>query len=412
MSRTAELSSSAAGQAAARTFQLCFAAALLEGFDMQSAGVAAPKMAADMMLNASQLGWAFGANGLGLLVGAGVGGWISDHVGRRWVLIASMLVFGVFSLGTAIAQDANLLIFMRFLTGVGLGGAMPNLIALTAEQAPARKKAMAVILMSAAMPLGGAGASLLLLFGGADFDWRMIFYVGGWLPLALAILLIFALPESPAHLRRKVEGASLQAAEKVVLEGLFGRKAALATFMLWTSFLFTLAALYTMLNWLPALLVAKGFAPQEASLAALSYAIGGAAGAVVMGVAMGRLDRRVAPSLAYVGGAVSVFALAVVTSGTPLIYAVTFGIGFFLIGAQFILYGTSPLFYPARVRGAGVGFSIGAGRIGAMIGPIIAAQILALGHSPSVAVFALLPALAIAFVAVAVLTWRPAPDYD
>ena len=177
------------------TLALCAAAALLEGFDTQSMGVAAPRLVAEFGLSSAQSGVIFSAATLGLFFGAAVGGRVADHVGRKRALVVSLLLFGLCSLLTAMVDNAMSLFVARLLTGLGLGGAMPNFIALASESAAAERRVSSVTMVMAAMPLGGAGAGLMALGAQLGWGWRAIFVLGGAAPLCSSLLIWVFLPE-------------------------------------------------------------------------------------------------------------------------------------------------------------------------------------------------------------------------
>ena len=183
------------------TIGLCFLVALMEGLDLQAAGIAAGGIAQAFALDKMQMGWIFSAGILGLLPGALVGGMLADRYGRKRILIGSVALFGLFSLATAIAWDFPSLVFARLMTGVGLGAALPNLIALTSEAAGPRFRGTAVSLMYCGVPIGAALAATLG-FAGANLAWQTVFWVGGVVPLILVPLLMRWLPESTAHAPR------------------------------------------------------------------------------------------------------------------------------------------------------------------------------------------------------------------
>ena len=196
------------------TVGLCFLVALMEGLDLQAAGIAAVGIAHAFALDKMQMGWIFSAGILGLLPGALVGGMLADRYGRKRILIASVALFGLFSLATAISWDFSSLVFARLMTGVGLGAALPNLIALTSEAAGPRFRGTAVSLMYCGVPIGAALAAALG-FSGLASAWQTVFWVGGVIPLLLVPLLMRWLPESAVFAGEK------QAAPAAGISGLY-----------------------------------------------------------------------------------------------------------------------------------------------------------------------------------------------
>ena len=168
---------------------LCAAAAMFEGFDNQSMGVAAPSLFREFAVLPSQGGLIFSAANVGLFFGAAFGGRVADHMGRKRTLVLSLLLFGICSLVTSIAPNALWLIAMRLLTGLGLGGAMPNLIAIAAESVETRHRVSAITLVMAALPFGGATAGFMALGQRFGWSWRPIFIVGGLAPIVVALLI-------------------------------------------------------------------------------------------------------------------------------------------------------------------------------------------------------------------------------
>ncbi|KDL58048.1 hypothetical protein AF52_00949 [Klebsiella pneumoniae MGH 66] len=227
------------------TIGLCFMVALMEGLDLQAAGIAAVGMAQAFALDKMQMGWIFSAGILGLLPGALVGGMLADRHGRKRILLGSVLLFGLFSLATALAWSFPTLLLARLLTGVGLGAALPNLIALTSEAAGSRFRGRAVSLMYCGVPIGAALAAALG-FSGLAAAWQIIFWIGGVVPLLLIPLLMRWLPESQAFQRAEAS---------VPLRTLFAPGQAAATLLLWLGYFFTLLVVYMLINWLPMLLV-------------------------------------------------------------------------------------------------------------------------------------------------------------
>mgnify|MGYP000010906131 CR=1 FL=1 len=179
-----------------RVFVLCALTAMIDGFDTQCIGFVAPVIMKQWGIESGQFGLIFAAGLLGVLVGSIALSPLADRVGRRKVIIASAVAFGTLSVVTAYAQTLNELLILRFLTGLGLGGAVPNIIALTAEYAPRRLKALMVVIMFSGFPLGGFLGGMVSSQLIESFGWESVFIFGGLLPLALAVVLLWKLPES------------------------------------------------------------------------------------------------------------------------------------------------------------------------------------------------------------------------
>jgi AAHS family 3-hydroxyphenylpropionic acid transporter len=381
-----------------RTIGLCFLVALMEGLDLQAAGIAAQGIASAFELDKLHMSWLFSAGIFGLLPGAFIGGWLSDRIGRKRVLIAAVALFGVFSLVTAQAWDFSSLVSARFLTGLGLGAALPNLIALSSEVAGPRLRGMAVSLMYCGVPLG-AGLAASIGIVGFSGGWQVVFYVGGLVPLFIVPLLALYLPES-------LPSRSAQDAPTIgVIQGLFREGAALPTALIWTSYFFTLMVVYILINWLPSLLIAQGFSASQASWVMLALQIGAAIGTLFLGWAMDRLPAWALCTLIYMGILASLTALGVVSSLQSMLVA-GFVAGFFATGGQCVLYALAPHFYSPSVRATGVGSAIAIGRLGAMSGPLVAGKMLALGTGTAGVMLASAPGIAIAAVAMFYLSVR------
>ncbi|MCF8505820.1 MAG: MFS transporter [Caulobacter sp.] len=375
---------------------LCLLAAMIEGFDIASMGVAAPTMMPSLGLSKPEAGWAFSASLLGLMFGAAFAGTLSDRIGRKPVLLASVTVFGLFTLGTAMAHGYAPLLIVRFLTGLGLGGAMPMLIAMASELASPKRKTFVVSSITAGLPMGGALVGLLARTDLAAADWRLIFLVGGALPLMLVIALWVWLPETGTRPQAPARGAGVAA--------LFGKGRLGTTMSLWVSYAAIALVLHLFLNWLPSLMVARGVEGKAAAGISTLFNLGGAAGGVLVGLTIDRLGARW-PLAAAVAGLVAVlFALAAPGAGLPVTAALAFGAGFLIMATQFGLYGVGPQYYALPVRGTGVGAAIAAGRFGSVLGPVLAGQLLGGGASAGQVVLSTVPIVLLAGAAAMALT--------
>ena len=388
----------------ATTILLCGLVLLLDGFDTQAMGFLVPPIAEELGLPLSAFGTVLSAGLFGLMLGAMSSGPIADRWGRRWAIIVSSVVFGTFSLVTPQADSISELVTLRFLTGLGLGGAMPNVVALASEYAPKRLQPILVTVIFAGM---GGGAVLASLVGGAlipIWGWRSVFYVGGILPIALALLLVKVLPESVRFLTarggdpRRVDaiirriapdlaGVPMSAPAPsrhtgIAVTHLFTEGRTAGTLLLWVPFFMNLLILYFILSWLPSLLRQAGMPISAGITAVLSFSIGGIAGTIVQGPLM----KTVGVFPAIVGEFLASLALVVLASvifaNFQVMMAVTFILGITVQGAQAGINALSAMYYPTVIRSTGVGWALGIGRVGSIIGPIIGGIMLSRQWTP------------------------------
>jgi AAHS family 3-hydroxyphenylpropionic acid transporter len=385
------------------TVALCFLVAVVEGFDIQAMGVAAPKLAPQFGLNPQQMGWVFAISNIGLVIGASTGGWLADRVGRKPVFIGAVLTFGLFTLLTTVTSTFGALFAMRFLAGLGFGAALPNMMAVAAEVSAPEKRASTAAAMFCGMPLGGGSSALFTQLLPPDFDWRILFIIGGILPLLLAPALYFLMPET---LPKRVANA----VRTKVVAALFADGRTPATLLLWLAFLPTLLILYLILNWLPTLVVANGLDRAVAPQASLAFNFASVAGALMFGKLVDRVGGRWPLTIAYIGLIVSLILLSG-SRGLNMTLILSGAAGFFLLGANYALYGVAATYYPTNVRGTGSGASVAVGRIGSFVGPLLAGILLGGGMSASGVVQYMVPVAAIAGMAVFGLSFCRRPSH-
>ena len=380
---------------------VCFLIAAIEGYDIQAFGVAAPRLAPELGLDASQQGWAASAAMVGLVIGAFLGGWLADRVGRKPVLVGSVAAFGLFSLATAYSDTYEILLWARLATGLGFGGAMPNLIAIATEISPPNRRSLTISAMFCGMPAGGAISALVARMAGDALDWRAIFVAGGVVPLLLAPLIVLLLPETrPAH---------DPAADRHTVRALFGHGRAAPTLLLWLAFMLTLVVLYLVLNWLPTLVVAKGRPAAEGFTAAMAFNLAGVAGAILVGLLVDRAGYRWPLTIACAAIAASMAGLAL-ASGGPAILVLSGLAGFLVLGAQYSLYAVAPALYPAEVRAWGAGAAVAVGRFGSIAGPLIAGELRHAGATAGEVFAAMTPVALTAGLAIMGLSWWVKPE--
>jgi AAHS family 4-hydroxybenzoate transporter-like MFS transporter len=405
---------------------LCGLVMLLDGFDTQAISYMAPLMAAEWGLSREILGTIFSSALAGLMVGYLVLSPLSDRFGHRRMLLVSTVMFAVLTLATAFARNVTEVIALRFLTGTGLGAAIPSAVALTGEFSPTRLRASFVLAIYCGFSLGFvvagvAAASLLPVYG-----WRSLLWVGGLTPILLAIVLFVWLPESLDFLVRtsadhrriwrllcRVDPRLATAPEAAgftidqeqargVVSGIVqsGRRA--GTALLWFVFIINLAEFYALQSWLPTVLTRLDYAITDVALVTSLTTAGGIAAAFVVGPAMDRLGYYAPLVVVYASGAVFVALTgAVLARPQWMLLTVAFMAGFCVSGGQKSLIALAAVFYPSPVRSTGIGWALGIGRIGGIAGPLLFGMLLGRYAMPAGAFYA--AAIPMLFAAVGIM---------
>ena len=376
----------------------CCLASFGEGIDLQAPGVTMPVLAPLFHLTTGQGFWGgfIGTKGLfasmstfGLFFGAMIGGRLADLVGRKWVLTCSVALFGAFSALTVQSTDANVLLWMRFLTGLGLGGCYANMLAIAVENVSPERRNTAVGVLYSAMPIGGATVSLAAYSWATPELWRNIYYLGALVPLVAVPCIILLVP----NLKPQANSAE----KPSVGRALWGEGRGGQTAVLWLCFLSALITQYILLSWLPSLLTSKGLAKPDASLAQVCYNLGSVPGAIIAGML---IDRAATRSISIVGvfgsGILSLVLLAAAPAHMPLSLMIAALVGLTVSGSQAIMYALAPSVYPTYVRGTGVGFALAIGRIGSATGPLLAGAMLGSGLGPTQVLEVMAPLMAVA----------------
>jgi len=384
-------------------FILCSVCLFTVGFDWQALGYVAPAVVQDFRIPNAALGPVFGAANVGFLIGAVAVSMLADKIGRRPVLIGATVFFAVVALFTAGATSLSELAVLRFMSGIGFGSVIPTATALVGEYSPQRKRITAIMVMTT---LGMNGGAVIGGFVSAwwipMFGWRSVFYAGGVVPLFIAVLMFFRLPESMQFLvlhNRKPEdvadgikridpdAAAGGAVEYVVHEDnsrgvplghLFREGRAMATTLLWILNFMNLLIVHLVSSWLPTVIREAGYSISTAVLVATVLQIGGMIGTFVLAWLIGRrgLVPVLAASLALTCGAVALIgqpglSLAALT-------AAVFVAGWCVIGSQLGINALAAIFYPTSLRSSGVGWGLGVGRAGAIVGPVIGGELMRL----------------------------------
>ena len=376
---------------------LCFWVAFFEGFDLQAPGIAAKGIAETFSLDQVQMGYVFSLGVFGMLFGAFFGGRVADYLGQKKVLMLSIAVFGVFFSLTAITTQLEILYVARFLTGLGLGAAMPTMISVVGDEATEKNRGKLNSLMYCGLPVGAIFVAGLAIFF-QDIAWQTLFLIGGITPLILIPFMAFILKDKP-----KVAVVENTAQVPSMGNILFAEQRYKNTIPLWVSFFFTLMINYILISWLPNLLMEQGLEKQQAFMIMLVFQVGAVVGTLGLGYLLDRLKLWQMSVIIYTGLLVSVVILFTTTSIPMLILAGVMG-GIFSTGGQSILYGISPIFYNGVGKVTGVGSAISLGRLGAMTGPLLTGKILALGLGTTGILIASAPGIILSAIAVTALS--------
>jgi AAHS family 3-hydroxyphenylpropionic acid transporter len=377
---------------------------MFEGGDLASIGLTLSRLSKALALDPAQGGFCASAAMLGLTIGAIIGGRFADLHGRRPVLIVSMLLLGAFAFATSMAWNFESLLVARLLTGLGMGGLMPVLIAMAADSARPGFRSSAISALMASGGFGAIMASIVSLYP----DWRVVFYVGGLGPLLMVPVLLLWL--RPGRLEPHHDADAARAMR--FGEAMFGDRRVTGTALIWTIAFCTTLVSYVLLNWLPSLLVRQGVGETQSHAVMIAYSIGGIGGNLAAGMAMDRGGARFTYIAGYVGAVMCIAGLAV-GFGIGGVFGLAFGVNFFILGAQLATFALTPVFYPEQARTTGIGAMVSAGRLGSVVGPIAVGQLLHAGLTANQVLVGLIPGLLLSLVLglwlAALVRGRPAP---
>lgn len=410
-----------------RVIICCFLVVMMDGFDTAAIGFIAPAIREHWQLSAADLAPLFGAGLLGLTAGALLCGPLSDKLGRKRVIEWCVALFGLFSLLSAFSPNLEMLIVLRFLTGLGLGGAMPNTITMTSEYLPSRRRGALVTLMFCGFTLGSALGGIVSAQLVAVIGWHGILVLGGVLPLALFFGLLVALPESPRWLvRRQRPPAQISrtlsvmtgeryedtefwldepaATQKGSISQLFAGRQLTITLMLWVVFFMSLLIIYLLSSWMPTLLNHRGIDLQHASWVTAAFQVGGTLGALLLGVLMDKFNPFWGLAVSYALGAVCIVMIGLSENGLWLMALAIFGTGIGISGSQVGLNALTATLYPTQSRATGVSWSNAIGRCGAIVGSVSGGMMMAMNFSFDTLFFVIAVPAAVSAVMLTLLT--------
>jgi AAHS family 4-hydroxybenzoate transporter-like MFS transporter len=367
---------------------------VLDGMDIQMMGFAIPSIAASWHVARSAFANVLGLGLLGVMLGTIGGGLFGDRYGRRTALLISVSLFASTTLLTSLADSVTAVLLLRFVAGLGIGAALPNAATMAAEYTPLNRRPLAVTLTIVCIPLGGLIAGLIATHVLLSHSWRILFAIGGILPLLLIAVLWMAMPESArflakdprrmTQLRRLLHiigrpippNASLRhdaqdgRTHKVSLKEIFADGLLSDTIALWGAFFFCLTTVYLAFNWLPSVLVGGGLSPVQAGNGLSYYNLGGIFGALSFGIWINMTGSRL-PML--FGSALGVLSALLVTrmmhhalQPSPSLFAMIAIHGLFVNAVQTSLYAIATQLYATRIRSTGVASALALGRMGAI----------------------------------------------
>jgi AAHS family 4-hydroxybenzoate transporter-like MFS transporter len=382
-------------------FWIC-AFMFIEGYDMQVVGYAAPAIIKAWHSDKATFGAVFGAGLGGFMLGATVLGNLGDKFGRKRMIVAGSLLFGLFTLASAFAEGVTSLLVLRTIAGLGLGGSIPNAIALMTEYAPVRVRATRVGIMFIGYTIGSALGGVIAAWLIPAYGWPSVFVVGGVLPMMLALGSVVALPESVRFLvlkrgrtdlvlpllRRVRPELELRDGTAIVIQEtrksglpvkqLFAAGRAPMTTLLWVGYAANMVSLHFLTSWLPTVIADSGVPLAHAVIATALLQAGGAVGSLLVGVLLDRIGTL---------GIVAAFLVAVPcvaglghvgTDELPLMLLVA-AAGLCIIGGQAGINALAGTLYPTYMRSTGTGWAFGMGRFGSILGPVIGGHLIAFG---------------------------------
>jgi AAHS family 4-hydroxybenzoate transporter-like MFS transporter len=417
-------------------FALCFACLAMDGFDVQSLGYVAPALSAELNISRVQLGPVLSANAVGLLFGSILFSALADRIGRRPVLVFCTIFFAFLTFLTARAASLEEMRWLRVIGGLGMGAIMPNAMALTGEYSPKRHRVAIMMITSNGFTAGAALGGFVAAWMLPTWGWRSVFYFGAAVPMLIAVLMIFALPESIQFLTlqgtragviakwlRRVNPQALFSPEthytmpgEQKLRGfallyLFQGGRAPGTVLYWLINFMNLLSLYFLQGWLATFMTDAGISQSTAALIASMVQVGGTVGALSLGWFVHQ--RGFVPVLATCGVLASAMIATIGQpwmSVTPL-FIVVFIAGFCVTGGQAAINALGATYFPTDLRSTGVGSGLGVGRLGAIIGPTLVSVLVGQGWTASdIFLGGALPPLILAGAALAFGRLRNLPE--
>lgn len=375
----------------------CLLIIIFDGYDLVIYGVALPLLMQQWSLTSVQAGLLASAALFGMMFGAMIFGTLSDRLGRKKTIMICVTLFSGFTFLGAFATNPVEFAILRFIAGLGIGGVMPNVVALMTEYAPKKIRSTLVAIMFSGYAIGGMTSALLGAWLVKDMGWQIMFLIAG-IPLLMLPIIWKFLPESLAFLIKSgKEEQAKQIINKLLptrdihqntqlvfnenihheapVKALFQDGRAFSTFMFWIAFFMCLLMVYALGSWLPKLMLQAGYSLGASMLFLFALNIGGMVGAIGGGALADRFHLKPVITSMFVIGAAALILLGF-NSPQIVLYSLIALAGAATIGSQILLYTFVAQFYPTTVRSTGMGWASGIGRIGAIIGPVLTGALL------------------------------------
>lgn len=380
---------------------LCFVTALLDGFDTQSIAFIGPAIAEDFGLQATDMTWVITASTVGMCVGAMSLGTFGDRIGRKKTILLALALFGVFSLAGAFAQSLEQIVILRFLIGLGMGGATPALLALTAEYSPKSRRGTFMTLVLLGLPGGALLGGLMAAAWLPVMGWRGIFLAGGVLPLAMVLVCSKILSESPIFLAAKGTSAADAQARQIMasisgspvspdavlatndkmqerssVAALFSAKYRMVTIAVFATYLLNWIAWFLLLLWMPTALKMLGLAGSQAAMGTVTVNGAFILFAIPLSIILPKVNPRKLLLVMFAAGIVIALGLGLAGSNFALVFVLIGLAGFGIGGQQLALNYLIANAYPTQLRATATGWGIGIGRLGSIVGSALGGLIL------------------------------------
>jgi AAHS family 4-hydroxybenzoate transporter-like MFS transporter len=413
-----------------RVFSLCFFVAILDGFDTQAIAFTGPSIIQAFGLGAGALAPILTAGIVGMVLGAMILGLMGDKFGRRPTIIGSVALFAVASLATAFAQTTDQILVLRFIAGLGMGGATPVVLSLAAEYGSAKHRGTIMTTVLLGLPAGAILGGLLAAKMLPSVGWQGIFAVGGIVPLVLVVVLMFALPESLYFLTRHRTNVSLEKIRKIVAKitqkpisagsaysvpeidvktgvaSLFSGGLARNTLGIWTIYLFNWVAWFMFLSWLPTVLKTTGLPAEQAPMGTVAVNAVFVVCAIPLSIILPKINIRLLLLVLFLFGIALCLGLANSGTNWALVFVLAGLAGVGIGGQQIVLNYMVAQAYPTALRATATGWAIALGRVGAIIGSASGGWFLEHG-GPAGYYSALIVPLAIAAAALMIIRVQP-----